>query len=469
MNIFQNIRIRLTLWYLLIVAILVTFSGGVAYILLSDSLSRRTIDPWDIRTATMLPQSDSGGLRYTISNVSEIAPQLGIYSSTEISYIKVFTRQELLKMADPNGIITFKAYGDAIVAIDQNMLLTLEMTDAHFIWFYLPNSSLNTRVLIVTQSAYNMNQTLSTFRQALLLTSLVTVILAGILGFFLINRMLHPVQAITRTAREIQENNLSQRLDVQAKDELGSLATTLNQTFSRLEAAFIREREFTADASHELRTPLAIAQGEATLALKEERSREEYQKALESISRQLSRTSSLINRLLFLARSDDRLELVLTEIDLTGLMSETAQDARILCESKHIVLDWQPENNATGIKVKGDVIRLRELFLNLLENAVRYTPEGGRISLSVDKDSGYARIAVSDTGVGIPAEHLPHIFERFYRVDKSRSRSEGGAGLGLAISRRIAEVHGGRIEVASEAGKGSTFTVFLPLGKADKS
>jgi heavy metal sensor kinase len=469
MGIFSNIRVRLTLWYLLIVAILVTFSGEVAYILLSDSLSRRTIDPWDIRTATMLPQSDSGGLRYTISNVSEIAPQLGIYSSTEISYIKVFTRQELLEMAAPDGVITFKTTGDSTVSIDKNLLLAPEMTDAHFIWFYLPSSSQSNRVLIVSQSAYNMNQTLSTFRQALLLTSLVTLILAGILGFFLINRMLHPVQAITRTAREIQENNLNRRLDVHANDELGSLAKTLNQTFSRLEAAFIREREFTADASHELRTPLAIAQGEATLALKEERSREDYQKALESISRQLSRTSSLINRLLFLARSDDRIELVLTGIDLNSLLSETAQDARVLCEPKQIALDWKPEENDQGLIVRGDIVRLRELFLNLLENAVRYTPEGGSIALTVRRETEYARIAVSDTGMGIPPEHLPHIFERFYRVDKSRSRAEGGVGLGLAISGRIAEVHGGRIEVSSEVGKGSTFTVFLPLLSEKKS
>ncbi len=356
MNIFQNIRIRLTLWYLLIVAILVTFSGGVAYILLSDSLSRRTIDPWDIRTATMEQHSGSDDFSYTISNVSEIAPQLGIYSNTEISYIKVFTRQELLQMADESGVISFKAYGDATVSIDKNLLLTTEMTDAHFIWFYLPNSSLSSRVLIVSQSAYNMNQTLGTFRQALLLTSLVTLILAGILGFFLINRMLHPVQAITKTAREIQENNLSRRLDIHTNDELGSLAKTLNQTFSRLEAAFVREREFTADASHELRTPLAIAQGEATLALKEERSREDYQKAMESISRQLSRTSSLINRLLFLARSDDRIEMVLTEIDLNSLISESAQDARVLCEPKQITLDWKPEENPHGLIVRGDIV-----------------------------------------------------------------------------------------------------------------
>jgi len=461
MKIFRNIRIRLTLWYLLIVAMLVTFAGTISYILLSDSLSRRTIDPWDIQTATII----STGMNYEISDLSSTALQLGMNLSRNAS-VKGYNRAELLSMADENGIIHFKrGSGDSMVSIDSNLLLTEEMTDAHFIWFYFPQSSSTTRMFIVTQSAYNVTQTLGIFRQALLVTAIVTLVLAGILGFFLVSRMLRPVQAITNTAREIEENNLSRRLDVRTNDELGSLAATLNQTFSRLEAAFIREREFTADASHELRTPLAIAQGEATLALKEKRSHEEYQRSLESISRQISRTSSLINRLLFLARSDDRLELVLTEVDLYSLLSETAQDARILCEPKHLVLHWEPRANTAGLKVKGDIVRLRELFLNLLENAVRYTAEGGIITLSIHQEDDFTRIAVSDTGIGIPSEHLPHIFERFYRVDKSRSRADGGAGLGLAISRRIVEVHGGHVEVESIVGKGTTFTVFLPIYK----
>jgi heavy metal sensor kinase len=296
-------------------------------------------------------------------------------------------------------------------------------------------------------------------------TSAVTLVLAGILGFFLVSRMLRPVRAITRTAREIEEHNLSRRLDVHGNDELGDLASTLNQTFARLEAAFVREREFTADASHELRTPLAIAQGEATLALREERSGEEYQKSLESISRQISRSSSLINRLLFLARSDDRLELLMTQVDLRALLTEAVGDARVLCEPKSISLQSNVAAAEGSYLVKGDMVRLRELLLNLVDNAVRYTPAEGKITVSLERDESDARISIGDNGIGIAGEHLPNIFKRFYRVDNSRSRAEGGTGLGLAISQRIAEVHGGRIEVESKVGQGSTFTVFLPLDR----
>jgi len=190
---------------------------------------------------------------------------------------------------------------------------------------------------------------------------------------------------------------------------------------------------------------------------------------LESISRQIARTSSLINRLLFLARSDDRLELVLTDLDMKSVVNEACADAQILCEPKNIVLQCKIPEIPEKLTVRGDNVRLRELLLNLLDNAVHYTPSGGRILLSLAQDGDYASIAVTDNGVGVPKEHLSRIFERFYRVDKSRARSEGGVGLGLAISRRIAEVHGGRIEVESEVGVGSTFTIFLPLKKSDRS
>ena len=456
MGILANIRVRLTLWYLLIVAILVTFAGTVSYILLSDSLSRKTIDPWEIQTADILPAVTSND--YEIVDLSRMAPQLGMTFSSRNTSVKGFTKTELLSMADENGVIHFKrSTGDGTVSIDSSLLSTEEMTDAHFIWFYFPQSNTSTRMFVVTQSAYNTAQTLYIFRQAILVIAVVTLILAGILGFFLVSRMLRPVQEITRTAREIEENNLSRRLEVGTSDEIGDLAKTLNQTFSRLESAFIREREFTADASHELRTPLAIAQGEATLALKENRSPEEYQRSLESISRQIARTSTLINRLLFLARSDDRLELVLTDLDMTSVVNEACADAQILCEPKNIALNCILPDNPEILTVRGDSVRIRELLLNLIDNAVHYTPSSGSIQLSLAHEGDYALIAVQDTGIGIPKEHLKRIFERFYRVDKSRARSEGGVGLGLAISRRIAEVHGGRIEVESEVGVGQHF------------
>jgi signal transduction histidine kinase len=228
----------------------------------------------------------------------------------------------------------------------------------------------------------------------------------------------------------------------------------------RLQRAFDRERRFTTDASHEMRTPLSVIQGEATLALSKERSKEEYQRSLELISQEASHMISVVSKLLGLAEVDaGRESLNFEEVSLKELLTELASDIRVLCEDKSICFQLQAPD---AIIVKGDRVKLRQLFLNLLDNAIRHTPQGGSIFVSLNKQGDSAYVSVRDTGVGISEEHLPHIFERFYRVDKSRSRSEGGAGLGLSICQRIAELHGGKIEVESKVGEGSTFTVLLP-------
>ncbi|MBM3132737.1 MAG: two-component sensor histidine kinase, partial [Chloroflexi bacterium] len=229
----------------------------------------------------------------------------------------------------------------------------------------------------------------------------------------------------------------------------------------RLERAFKRQQQFTGDASHELRTPLAVIQAEATLALQKEREAGEYRESLQTISEEAGHMASIIEKLLTLARADSGTEqLMFEEIDLGKLLTEIAADAEVLCQHKGLSFQL---GEVPGLTLKGDRARLRELFLNLLDNAIKYTPAGGTVSLSLREAERMATVDVRDTGLGIPPEHVPHIFERFYRVDKARSRAEGGAGLGLAICKHIAEIHGGRIEVQSEAGKGSTFSVRLPL------
>jgi heavy metal sensor kinase len=289
------------------------------------------------------------------------------------------------------------------------------------------------------------------------------VILAGLGGLFLASRVLKPVEQITKTAQEIEESDLSRRITVKNDDELGRLASTLNDMIGRLEAAFSRQRQFTADASHELRTPLAIMQAEATLALSKERSEADYRKSLETISQESAYMSSVIGKLLFLARSDaGKEQLNFEDVELKELITQLSTNVEALAADKGIKFSVDaPEN----LLVYGDKVKIRQLFINILENAVRYTPEGGYISVSILKKDKNAVIAISDTGIGIPAEHLPHIFERFYRVDKARSRADGGVGLGLAIAKYIADSHNGKIEVASQIGKGTTFTITLPLKK----
>ena len=228
----------------------------------------------------------------------------------------------------------------------------------------------------------------------------------------------------------------------------------------RLEEAFNRQRQFTADASHELRTPLAIMQAEATLALSKERTEADYRKSLEIISQESAYMSAVIGKLLFLARSDaGKEQLNFEDVELKELISQLSANIEALAADKGIKFSVDaPEN----LLVSGDKVKLRQLFINILENAVRYTQDGGSISVSMLKKDTDAVIKISDTGIGIPPEHLPHIFERFYRVDKARSRADGGVGLGLAIAKYIVDSHHGKIDVSSEVGKGTTFTITLP-------
>ena len=319
-------------------------------------------------------------------------------------------------------------------------------------------------VIVVGQLTSGVTGPLAAFRFVLIIAGVIGVmILAGIGGLFLASRVLRPVEQITKTAQEIGEGDLSRRIDVKTNDELGKLASTLNDMIGRLEEAFNRQRQFTADASHELRTPLAIMQAEATLALSKERTEDDYRKSLETISQESSYMSSVIGKLLFLARSDaGKEQLTFEDVDIKNLIVELSTNIEALAQDKGIKFTVDAQES---LIVNGDKVKLRQLFINILENAIRYTPNDGNISVSAVKKDENALVAISDTGVGIPPEHLPHIFERFYRVDKARSRAEGGVGLGLAIAKYIAESHGGKIELESQVGKGTTFNITIPLKK----
>jgi heavy metal sensor kinase len=253
---------------------------------------------------------------------------------------------------------------------------------------------------------------------------------------------------------------------------VGRLARTFDAMLARLDEAFRRQRQFTADASHELRTPLTVIKGDIGVALNRPRGAAEYRRVLAELEDEVDRLTRLVEDLLLLARADTGRPLLQPEsLDLAGLLRAVADQVRPLAEAKGLTLHLQVPDS---LPLNGDPDKLIRLFLNLLDNAVKYTPAGGQVTLqataavggwssAVTSEASPAVIVqVTDTGPGIPPEHLAHIFERFYRADESRSRAAGGSGLGLAIARWIAEAHGGRIEVDSEPGRGSTFSVWLP-------
>jgi len=306
-------------------------------------------------------------------------------------------------------------------------------------------------------------RTLDSFRRNLLIVALLMLLMASGVGYWLSRKALAPVDAITRTARSITGANLSSRLKtLNTGDELQRLSDTLNEMLSRIEAAFQRVSQFTADASHELRTPISLMRTEAEIALRKSRDKSEYQTALGHILGEAERTSVLIENLLSLARADSgRESLDIRRLDLRDAVQNAANDWRrpIADQGLRFIEDVQKED----LFVAADKAALARLLNILLDNALKYTPSPGSIELRLERRNGTAVITVRDTGVGISPEEQSRIFERFYRTDKARNRESGGAGLGLAIARWIAEQHRGSITVTSADGVGSAFVIQLPI------
>jgi two-component system OmpR family sensor kinase len=286
--------------------------------------------------------------------------------------------------------------------------------------------------------------------------------LAG--GWLLSRRAVRPIEAMSATAAAISADNLSRRIDLTGVDsELGRLGQILNAMFGRLEAAFERQVRFTADASHELRTPLAVIHSHAELALARPRSAEDYRAALEASLRAAKRMKGLVDGLLTLARADaGRLEMTRDQLDLGELVEESAALLAPLAAAAGVRVSLA----AKPVAVTGDAGRLAQVVTNLLTNAIHYNRAGGSVMVKVDGTAREAVLTVGDTGCGIPQGDRQHIFERFYRVDKARSRELGGSGLGLAICKSIVEAHGGAITFTSEVDRGTTFEVRLPLRAA---
>jgi signal transduction histidine kinase len=268
---------------------------------------------------------------------------------------------------------------------------------------------------------------------------------------------------MTRAARAIEATDLHARLPEPAgRDEIGRLARTLNALIARLESAFARQRQFTADASHELRTPLTIMRGELDVTLLRERSATEYRETLVGVRDEVTRLQDLVADLLLLARTDERAPLPTTVVDLAAVAATVETQLRPLARARRQTLTL----DAVLVPVRGIAGDLERLVRNLVENAIRYTPDAGTIAVTVRRDGTHALLTVTDTGPGIDPEALPQLFDRFTRADTARNRAAGGAGLGLAIAESIAHRHGGTITVVSSVGAGSAFTLTLPATDA---
>ncbi|MFZ3072595.1 MAG: ATP-binding protein [Thermodesulfobacteriota bacterium] len=289
-----------------------------------------------------------------------------------------------------------------------------------------------------------------------------SVAVAGCAGWFLARKALMPVTEITKAAKRITAEKLNERIRIGGPDdEIGRLAATLNGMIGRLERSFNQIKQFTEDASHELKTPLTIMKGEIEVTLRSASSTEELKGTLASLLEEIDRMSHIVNNLLMLARADvDKERAARQVVKFDSVISGRFEQIKRIASDKGIRLELEKNE---PLQVLADPVALSQVVYNLIDNAIKYTRAGGSVVVKLEESGGFAILSVADTGVGIAGEDLPYVFDRFYRVDKARTREQGGAGLGLSICKDIVESFDGKIEATSMAGRGSTFSVRLPV------
>jgi two-component system OmpR family sensor kinase len=484
----QSIRVKLTVWYTVLVLSSILLFGGTSYYVTKRTLSENLDISLknDVRWVRELIQPKASKVKPSKQSIDALlsrraqkqprlnpAPEDTTGEEADEIWNEIFrhtlqSRQKTyIQIADDRGTIIHRSYNLGLDSLAVRDTIPLNQTIVTTGWLNaepirIAASRDRHFVFFVGYPIAELNDLLESLYLVFLILIPIALAVSIIGGLALAHKSLHPVDEITRRARRITAENLDQTLPVRpVDDEISRLSSTFNEMIERLKESFAQVRQFSGDASHELRTPLTIMRGEIELALRSNKAPEEYRRVLQSSLEEILRMSSIIENLLMLAKADQgSYHAEFSEIDLKALVEELFEDSEALAEHKRIHVTLK---NVAPITIVGDRVRLRQLFLNLIDNAIKYTPEGGSVALTVQQQNGSAVFQVEDTGIGIPKEEQGKIFDRFYRVDKARSREAGGSGLGLSIAKWIAELHRGTIEVESELSRGSVFTVHLPL------
>lgn len=461
----NSVRLRLTLWYVFVFGLLLIGFSVFIYTLLSESLYGQ------------VDQSLSNAAQATATEfVAEIAEYHGDATRgaeetlKELQlpgmYTSIFADNQLLASNYPDNqpFISPQHFLPATKAHGKPTLHTVTgFGEAGARLAIIPLTVGGKDYFVaVLEPLLDMVEQIGAIKRIFYIGLTATLMIAGIGGFLLARKSLSPVVEMSEQAKRISAKNLQERLTVSnSKDELGRLAEVLNGLLSRLDGSFEKMREFMADASHELRTPLSIIRGEAEIALSQDREAREYQEALTIIHDEARRLSRIVDDMMVLARADaGQQPLRLQDIYLNDLVEESCRAMQVLAMSKSVSLTQEITED---VLLHGDEDLLRRLILNLLDNAIKYTPMGGSVSVRLVCRASEVKIIVADTGIGIPSESIANVFERFYRVDEARTRTEGGSGLGLAIAKWVAVAHKGSIDLTSSHGQGSKFIVTLPL------
>jgi len=472
------LRMRLTLWYVgAFSVVLILFSAGV-YFFVEHILRERM----DANLRFTLQTTSSALTRHAApSSSSDLKGQVEHSPVAEALEDPRFPGQ-ILAVVDADGrVLVRRPVSSALVF----RLPALPLRASPSPQFYeLPESSSEaddscrgiyqllapvspsgpSSIIVVTASMESLIDQLDALQNVLAIASVLALLLAGGGGWFLVRHSLSPLAAMASATERITANNLEERLPVGSSDELGRLASRFNDLLSRLSVSFSQQRQFMADASHELRTPLSVVRTAAQVALqKPERSVSEYREALAVIEQQAGRLSSIVEDMFALTRADmNQLSLAIDELYLDEVIADTIRTSDVLAQRNGVLLKSHDMQEA---QYRGDERLLRQMISNLLDNAIKFTPEGGTVEVRLQHSGASYEITISDTGCGIPAELQPRVFERFFRADQARvgTNGLGGAGLGLAIARSIAELHHGRLTLKHSGPDGSTFCIFLPF------
>jgi len=483
----DSIRTRLTLWHTGVLALVIAVLCGVAYFIFWRSAVRRT-------DLNLVELSDSFLVTFRAELEDQTGPDVFQTAAKEAIeehhfgdtiYVlvdqagKVILSSQETPSANPSGkkrrkpILSSASFQNFLAASmnSDRQFGHIAVTEAGYRAFSQRFSAKGQSYrLILLQSLHPQEQMMEEAGAVFAWLIPLAILLASGGGYFLARKSLAPVVAMSSQAGRIGAENLHERLAIQnEKDELGHLARSFNGLLNRLRESFDRQRRFMADASHELRTPIAILRGESEVALSQQvRSPAEYRESLNVMHHEAERLTRIVEDLFTLTRADaGQYPLQPNDFYLDELVSECVHSARTLAQAKKISLtfDGAPES-----PIHADESLVRRMILNLLDNAIKYTLDFGRVTVSCRRNGREYTVSIADTGTGIPPELRPRIFERFFRADKARSHSEndgGGAGLGLAISRWIAEAHRGRLELTRSDCSGSTFSAYLPADSAE--
>lgn len=476
----RSLRAQLALWHGLLLALTLLLLSAFTYILLREYLNHSAD-----AALTEFAETTGKDVAATVYHYQTLHPGQPLSRDTESHFIDPYDLQSwgrYVQVIDEKGNAV--AFSDALrtnkLPVNSETVLACRATGKPVFetvttlgqypvrMVTLP-VQMGSRMPYMVQVGASVEGVEGALQRALTLLLVLTpaIFLIALLGgWALVGRSLRPVDEMTQAALQIESKRLDMRIAPPRTDnEIGRLAGALNEMIARLDRSFQQIERFSADASHELKTPLTAIRGEAEVALMSEQS-PETQATLRSIIGETERLSTIVNNLLLLSRADaDQVRLNHAPVALHEIVLATFETLERLAHRKNIALDFAEMDE---VVLQGDALWLQQLFTNLIHNAIHYTPEGGHVTISLtastdESQNPCASFSVSDTGPGIPAEHIPFLFDRFYRVDSGRSREQGGSGLGLNIARWVAESHGGHITVTSTVGKGTTFTVLLPL------